>query len=295
MESSRFTCYYYWIFAPHRGGISDSADLAPSFSIDVATPDKKMHSLALYCDQIGAPHFARLRIHALSSEEIPDWLLPTLQIIQEHLLAVLRMTFRSDTVLAEPGVIWNFVPSGEPPNLSVTIEGHGYDQFDPEGAKNLFIHSMAIRETFRLYVDGNDARIPLQFRFLSFYKLLEMNFKEGGHWRHAAVHKLLDPFRAAFISLGHTKEPVKVLHDLRDRCAHIKTGRAQASETLGVTHLNHAAAVKVSKLLPVLRAVCATVLNDKAAGKFMLNTEIASDGFLRAPGLEPAIKGGRDS
>lgn len=266
-----FTCYYYWLFSPHRGGFTDSFDLTPAFTVDIAPDGIHEYSLALFCDQDGYPHFARLCIHGLTSKDIPDSILPLLQIIKEHLLSVLWVYDR-DIKLARPGVVWNFVPNKEPPTMGLSIKEEGHSKFDANGIKNLFIHTMPIRESFRLYLDGANERIPLQYRFLSFYKLLELNFKDGNLWRHDSINKLLNSFQEDFVALGYNKEPIKVLHDIRDRCAHIKTGK-----NLGVTHLNHSAAVKVSELLPILRAICANVINQKAGGMFMIDNEIMTD------------------
>ena len=267
-------CHYYWLFAPHRGGIVDSPNRTPAFEIDIIAPDNISRSLFLFCDQDGLPHFARLTIKSLSNEEIPNARLPTLQAIKEHLLSVLRFTYRSDLILAEPGVIWSFSKDDAPVNVNITMEDLGRVQFVPENAKNLFIHSFEVREIFRLYSDGEDERIPLQYRFLSFYKLLELQYKEQGFWKHQQIDSLLHPFASEFAALGYTKRPLVVIHEMRDRCAHIKTGKGTGRESLGVTHLNHAAAVKVSELLPVMRAICATVINERAQGRFALHAEV---------------------
>lgn len=281
-----YDCHYYWLFAPHRGGIVDNSERKPAFDIAVVLPDQTSHSLSLFCDQEGLPHFARLTVNYLPTEEIPTALLPTLQAIKEHLLVVLRFTYRTDLVLAEPGIIWSFTATGEPARVSISIEDRGQDSFVPENARNLFLHSFPLREILRLYADGEDKRIPLQYRFLSFYKFLELRYKEQGHWKHQEVDALLRPYAADFSALGYTKKPFVVIHEMRDRCAHIKTGRGSGRELLGVTHLNHAAAVKVSELLPIMRAICANVVNERAKGTFALHTEVIKDDHYAAPDPE---------
>ena len=263
-------CHYYWLFAPYRGGIVDNESRVAAFDLTINLPDETSHQFYLFCDQNGLPHFARLTIKSLPTEEIPESLAPTLQAIKEHILVVLRFTYRSDLVLARPSTFWCFVKAGEPAQMKLTVEEGGQDQFISENARNLFIHSFNMREVFRLYADGDDARIPLQYRFLSFYKLLELTYKEQGFWKHQDVKALLHTFAPPFADLGYTKEPLAVIHDMRDRCAHIRTGKG----VLGVTHLNHAAAVKASELLPIMRAICATIVNERAGGTFALHTSV---------------------
>ena len=174
-------CHYYWLFAPHRGGIVDSNERKPAFDIPVVLPDQTSHNLSLFCDLEGLPHFARLTIRSLPTEEIPVGLLPTLQAIKEHLLVVLRYTYRSDLVFAEPGALWSFTAAGDPARLSISVEDRGRDSFDPQKARNFFFHSFPLRETFRLYADGEDKHIPLQYRFLSFYPGGHPNCPTHGH------------------------------------------------------------------------------------------------------------------
>src|SRR5450759_5279981 len=172
-----YYCLYYWIIAPLRGGIVDSPERNPAFVVQVQALDQKTYELSLYCDKQGSPEFARCRIPDLETEAIPNATLPLLQSLKEHLLSILRLTYRPDTMLAMPGTAWAFIENGQPAKMSLLIDEFGSTSYDPEPTKNLFIHSFEFRELMRLYVDGVDDRLPLQYQFLSLYKLLELCFR----------------------------------------------------------------------------------------------------------------------
>lgn len=270
-----YQCNYYWLFAPLRGGFKDTPERVAAFDLDIAATEQKIHKLHLFCDDEGLPHFARLTIGGLMNEVIPEDSLPLLQTVKEHLLSVLRLTYKPEIALAEPGIVYSFTAEGQHPQTQMLIEEVGRDHFDPAATKNLLSHTFPMREYFRLYMDGEDKRIPLQYRFLSFYKLLELRYRKSGFWMHQDINRLLDSFDNYFKRLGYTKAPLSILHDLRDRCAHIKTGR----DVLGVTHLNHKAAASVNDLLPIMRAICAVILNERADGKFALKTEVVTEQY----------------
>lgn len=277
-----YTCLYYWLIAPLRGGVIDTPEREPAFVLTVHALDRKEYEVSLHCDEQGQPEFARCRVCNVESEAIPESLLPLLQLLKEHMLSSLRLTFRADAMLAEPSAVWAFVPEGGREEVKLHVQEFGSTPYDPQKTKDIFALSFNIRELMRLYVDGVDVRIPLQYRFLSLYKLIENRFRKGGHWDKKSLAAFLEPFASHFIKQGFTGTPASVLHGLRDRCAHIKTGGNEEREALGVTHLNHAAAIRVEKVLPCLRAICAAVVNERADGKFALKTEVVYEGPYRA-------------
>ena len=274
-----YTCLYYWLIAPLRGGLEDTPDRQPAFTLNVHALDDKVYEIGLYCDPQGQPEFARLAIPELQSEAIPEAVLPLIQSIQEHLLSTLRLTFKSDAMLAQPSTVWSFIADGTPKQTKLVIQEFGGQTYDPNKTKDLFIHTFNVRELIRLFVDGVDTRIPLQYRFLSLYKVLENRFRKQSRWDHKALAAILEPHKISFERLGFHGTPASTLHDLRDRCAHIKTGK----DVLGVTHLNLKEAARVESILPYLRATCATVINERADGKFALVTEVIHDGLRPIP------------
>ena len=122
-----------------------------------------------------------------------------------------------------------------------------------------------MREDIRLLIDAGNRYIPLQYRYLSLYKLIEIEFKHRGDWRKAELDRFLDPFASGFCKIGISKKPRAYLAELRGRCAHIKTGGK--NERLGVTHLNHQEAAKVERILPILGEIAVAILNARGKGK----------------------------
>jgi hypothetical protein len=273
-----YYCLYYWLIAPLRGGVVDTSDRKAAFALTVHALDAKEYEVSLFCDPQGHPEFARCRIAGLPEKAIPESLLPLLQSIREHLLSSLRLTFRPDVMFAVPSTVWSFFPEGQPYGVNVLIEEFGSAAYSPERTKDIFVHSYNIRELMRLFVDGVDARIPLQYRYLSFYKLIENRFRNQANWDRSALTDFLRPYAQSFSDLGFKGTPASVLHALRDKCAHIKTGSREGREVLGVTHLNHGEVVRIESILPHLRAICAQIINERTDGKFIMNTEIVHEG-----------------
>lgn len=266
-----FDCLYYWLIAPLRSQLRDSPSRVPAFTLTMQTPEKEEHELCLFSDDNNEPEFGRLRLNRLASEVIPESALPLLQAVKEHLLTSLRLTYKQDIVLAEPSTVWSFVTSGEDHNVQLNFHEFGHRVFDPQKARDIFAHTYNIREVARLYADGVDTRLPLQYRFLSLYKMLENRYRTRGRWDHAGLAALLDPYAGSLTELGFQIKPAALLHEMRDRCAHITTGNSGRKEVLGVTHLNLKEAARVENVLPVLRAVCAAVINERSDGKFYID------------------------
>lgn len=278
-----FDCYYYWLFAPVRTFVTDNADRKSAFELNVVADDGKAYEIRLYCDDGGHPEFARCLIPALTTKEIPEDIFPLLLTVREHLISSLRLTFRQDLMLGIPSVVYMFVDHGKDASLSMKVEQFGEESFDANRARDIFSLTFDIRQLIRLYVDGADQRIPMQYRYLSFYKLVENHFRMEGYWNYKALNEFLAPFKASFDATGLSGAPTAILHELRDRCAHIKTGKGKKGEILGVTQLNHAQLLKVEKIIPILRAIGAKIINERAAGRVVLSTEV-----LPEPGLRPS-------
>lgn len=253
-------CLYYWIFEPISGKLKDNTARIPAFSIPTNFRNVE-YEFALYCREDGSPEFARVRIPHLNSEEIPEDVLPLLQILKEHLISTLRLTYREDIQIF-PMTAWSFFDEGKEHEMGLEIELHDSTELDVNFVKNFFSASMKYREEIRLLVDGIDARLPLQYRFLSYYKIIEEKFKNAGRWDTRQLDKFLEAYRARFAEKGFNKEPASLIHELRDKCAHIRTGAKK--EAFGVTQLNHKEAVRVAELLPLLRDICIELINKKA-------------------------------
>lgn len=267
-------CAYYWIFEPLRGGVKDSPELMPAFKFDINYENfSQTYEFSLYVDNEGDPEFARLLIPRLNDKLIPEEILPLLQTTKEHLITVLRLSF-SYKASYFPLTVWSFFEDDQPVDFGLDAQLRGKDILSPEATKNLFFHSMNFREDMRLYVDGGDERIPLQYRYLSYYKIIEKKFRKNGSWNKLELDLFLDRYKQKFKDANFHGKPASVLHSIRDKCAHIRTGTTR--ESMGVTHLNHKEALTASNLLPTLKVITGQIINEKAKGTFVLNLEDSS-------------------
>ena len=257
---------YYWLFEPLRGGLRDNPARTPAFSVPVTYNDQS-YDVSLLVDNAGIPEALRLTIPSLEQEQIPEALLPLLQLVKEHLLSTLRLAYREDIQLF-PMSMWSFFQDETPHDVNLRIESDLVKCFNAERAKNFFVASFPFRHEVRLLVDGNDARIPVQYRYLSYYKLIEHEFKSKGRWNTNDLENFLVAYEAPFRDLGHRVTLTRYLHELRDKCAHIKTGRSK--ELLGVNSLNHKETKAVSDMLPILCDICRDLLNRKTSQAFHL-------------------------
>lgn len=264
-------CLYYWLIEPLREEFQDTSESVPVFTIPVKyrdkgrAPDRTCH-LSVFIDAEGLPSYARFEIPGLTGETIPNEFSGLIHTVREHLLSIIRLTYHPDAALF-PRPFWSFVEENIPHSVGLKMTMFtGQLSFDAKRAKPVFEGTFKNREEIRLLIDGLDRHIPLQYRFLSFYKLIEFNFKKGGSWEEGDLEALFQSYQTNFQNIGVLKKPASYIHELRDKCAHIKTGKKK--EYMGVTHLNQKEAAEVEKVLPILADICINILNQKGEGKF---------------------------
>ena len=263
---SIFDCYWYWTFLPLREKIKDDPDRAPSFKLDLIG-ETTIKEVAVYCDLNNEPEFVRFIIPNLPEKEIPQKALSDIQTLKEHTLSCLRLGYRQDITCGI--AVHNYIQRGDSYGLSLETKHIQNFHFDALAIQNLFSASFEFREVLRLYVDGCDSRLPIQYRFLSFYKLLELRYRHDEKCDVGKIENITSLFESDFAKLSFSKSLLPTLHDLRDKCAHIRTGKGKRS-ILGVTHLNLSEAAKVEAVLPMLNKVCAAALNERAEGKLII-------------------------
>lgn len=260
-------CYYYWLVEPLRKTFHNSSEDTPIFEIPITCHDRVCKA-AVFVDEIGLPLHVRLEIPQLEREEIPETLFPIIQITKEHMLSVLRLTYHRNASFF-PRPIWTFVKDEYPLSIGLQFsEVAGKFSFDAERVRRVFIGTFDNRVDIKLLADGQDQHTPLQYRYLSLYKILEKKFKKNRNWQKAELKYFLTQFETDFKNIGVTKEPHKYVHELRDKCAHIKTNR----EFEGVTHLNHLEVGKIEAALPIVMKACITIINEAAEGKFQIDS-----------------------
>lgn len=260
-------CFYYWLIEPIRDRFHDSPESVPVFEIPIYSQDK-IYKLALFTDISGIPEYARLTIPSLQSDALPEDSLPLIQIVKEHLLSVLRLTYHSDARFF-PRPIWMFIEENSPHNMELQLTQQIQKVlFNSENTRNMFTEGFLYREELRLLIDGQDSYIPLQYRYLSLYKILELHFKHGDNWLKNELDLILDRYEHRFQEIGIKQRPWAYLHQLRDKCAHIK--KSGNKETLGVTLLRQKEAAAVEKIIPIFSEICIEVVNTLTKGSIKI-------------------------
>jgi len=251
------TCYYYLLIEPLLAEYIDDGKIEPASFALIETKSKKYKvSFFTTGNQL---YMIRIEIPSVPDEVIPEPDLEKIQTIKEHVLSVVRLTY-DHSVSLFPKIVWNFIKEGEKPNLHIKINETINPNFDPhvENIRNVFVKTFPIRVQVRLLSDSQDNRLPLQYRYLSLYKLLEMEFKKKRKWSNE-YDELIHGFKKEFAELGILMKPTNYIHCLRDRCAHVKTGK----DVIGVTQLSNKDMIEVNRFLPLMTKICTSLINKK--------------------------------
>ena len=173
--------YYYVFVSPLKQVYNDDKKMKPSFVIPIKTATK-IYEISLFSTK-NRVYMIRITIPNLVEEKITDYDTKFIQMIKEHMLSVLRLTYDNEISSFRP--VWVFRDENEPPALKIKITEKINPEFkvNPENIKSTYCATFQIRHQLRLLSDGQDNRIPLQYRFLSLYKLLELEFKNKGTFK----------------------------------------------------------------------------------------------------------------
>ncbi|MGY3603669.1 MULTISPECIES: hypothetical protein [unclassified Bradyrhizobium] len=132
---------------------------------------------------------------------------------------------------------------------SVSVADHE-EEFKKAGL--LFEQTIDRREMFKLLSDTKQPTLPLPYRYLSVYKVLEKEFKIGKKW--PGLPELLSQYEAEYRSLNISGRSLEnYIHEVRDLCAHIKLDNSSA--TLGITGLKNEDFVRVERLFYLLKKI----------------------------------------
>ncbi len=127
---------------------------------------------------------------------------------------------------------------------------------------------MGYRPLIKLLADAQMPSLPLQYRYLSLYKILELEFRMAGRW--VGLQKLLvlydDDYKALNIS---TRSLPNLIHEMRDKCAHIKV---DGNDDLGIVGLDGPDAKIVAELAKLLRRILTNYLTSRAMGLTFVHT-----------------------
>lgn len=213
---------------------------------------------------VGTPntvHFLRIRVPDVSPnmpKEQSEVASRRLQLLKEHALSILRLLYDPDVSLY-PVSAWNYVDSGALPSFAVSLEeGINKDwKFPGEKIVAAFGVTLNCRNELKLLTDSLDRRVPLQYRYLSLYKLLEMTFFQNNK-PTKELDEFLAPYQAEFVSRFPPRKSLKAyIINLRARCAHITANKG----AMGVTLLSNKDAAEVEAFLPFAYRIASEIIN----------------------------------
>ena len=254
-------CYYYWLIEPLRSEYRDDSENEPASSVNIYD-EHETYTLSLFLDEQGEPYFARFTIPNLAKECIPEHLQPLLHEVKEHLISVLKVTWRGSASIFRFS-IWHFQDPNEAFSMGWNLEEVTDSSFRVDQMKDVFVSTFSERHVLRLFVNGIDSGLPLQYRFLALYKIIEDRFKSKGSWNYDELNTFLSKYQFLFEGKGVKKKPKNYIHDIRDRCSHVRTG-----SVLGVTDLNSELQNEVRSILPVMSSMCCDLVNEMGNGDF---------------------------
>jgi hypothetical protein len=252
------TCYIYYPLEPILQEYQDDESKTPATRITVKTGQKD-YEVALFADETNSRiTFLRITVPNCVEEKIPEEDLPIVQSLKEHMLSVLRITYDNRATLWDLNW-WTFIEEGAPRSTGLFVKQIVQGNPDFNNIRSVFVATHSIRNKLRLLTDARDPHVPLQYEYLSLYKLLESEFKfEGGFSTELDI--FLDRFQDEFRNLGLSSRLLRnYIHELRDRCAHIVVGKGQA----GVTQLSNKDALEVTKFMPLMIRLCAIRLGER--------------------------------
>jgi hypothetical protein len=176
----------------------------------------------------------------------------------EHMLSVLRLTtdqqieylwFGQERILLSNDGDAEGTPHLITRVASLSTANH---QTDLNNTRLLFERTAEHRELFKLLSDSTQPTLPLQYRYLSVYKILEIEFKVGKKW--PGLPDVLAPYEPEFRSLNISNRSLEnYIHEVRDVCAHIRLDNS--SDVLGVTGLNNQELSRVEVLFALLKKI----------------------------------------
>jgi len=183
----------------------------------------------------------------------------------DHMLAVLKLTHNGGVDLVRWGE--NAISLGAhdvegKPDLNIQISEIFGAQAEvaADNIRNVLVATMGHRPLIKLLADAQTPLLPLQYRYLSLYKILELEFRIAGDW--IGLQELLAPYDADYKALNISKRKLsKLIHEMRDKCAHIKVG---GNDSLGIIGLDGSDAKIVTALVRLLYGILTNHLNRKS-------------------------------
>lgn len=259
-----YKCYYYYFFYPMKGQYVDNGTERPVIEINYEF-QKKSYTLAIFLEESGVPSFARLMISHLEQEALTQEARKICFLVRRHLLTSLRLVFDERVDFGAPEA-YHFVEANDGPRFALDAQPSS-PQFDPEVVKAMLITGFEYREYLELYSNGTNSIIPISYRFLSLYKLIErcLDFRSSGGRDRFRI--LLLRYSSFFDTEFPGRNTASVIHDMRDRCAHGLVGGQ--NRRAGFSFFNRKDSDILTKVIPIMTDICARLLMEKTDEKLL--------------------------
>jgi hypothetical protein len=195
------TCYIYTLLSPPPERFVDNKSIPPLLTLPAIGPDAEQWQIAILGDpnEIRA---VRISIPDMDGPEISSEVLKRYQRIRMFVLDCIRINYDSTKEYFRNGndvlYFYNFLHPEVGPDVDLKIQQdvNEYFRVNTEGLKALLASPLQMRTVVHLLADGSDFRLPIQFRFLSFYKIVELHFRITPNKMFSAfIAPFLDRFR----------------------------------------------------------------------------------------------------
>jgi hypothetical protein len=256
------TCYLYSFILPVEERFRDIKENEPLVSIPVALKDGRVWEAAI----LGVPHTikaTRISIPGVANETIDPVDFRRAVRLGSYMLDCIRLIYDPNAEYLYHGdgawVAWNFVDPNDGPDFAIDIKQPLNPDYrvNTEGLKHLLGAEPKMRLIIHLMADSAKTTLPIQFRFLSCYKIIEMHHRVTANNRFSALALPFIPeFHAVYPDVSSVAHLCKRLSELRNRCAHIRL----VSGGLGFSNME-ADADDLFKIMPVLKKMVTRCLS----------------------------------
>ena len=233
----------------------DNENIIPVVQMNIIVNDKIIEVALLGNEK--TIQMIRILVPNLERELVTAEDLRIIQVLKEHMMSILRLNY--DPTVNSAVNVHNFRKSNEYPNLSFTLQTVINIDFDVRNNMIIgsYLNSFDIRNQLKLLSDSTREEIPIQYRFLSLYKLLELEFKVEGSW-NLNFSLYIEEFNEEFQSLNiSTRKLENYIHEQRDKCAHIKSNK----DILGITELSQKDLITLDSFFPLMRKISILIIN----------------------------------
>jgi len=279
--------YRYTLLAPMRDVYIDNEE-RDLLTVQSAVPGAGQLKVTLV-GRASAPEMIRSEFLGVEQDWSADQLWAEREHV-EHLISMLRLTTDHPVERLMLGQQLHWVDTegdaqGKPRiTLSMTSISTSDYRAELKSAGLLFEKTLGHRQIFKLLGDAQLPNLPLSYRYLSIYRILELEFKVGHKWPQ--LDSVLEPFENEYRSLNVSNQSFEnCMHAFRDMCAHIKSGKSD--EVRGIIGLDKEEYPRVEKLFALLKTAVLQHLTTKFPITFT-RAPTTQDGLSKAPSAQKA-------